>query len=135
MGDGNRGERDSRHHSMNGPSMNTEQTTVTTGDETLDCWALVEIFGHTKVAGRVTTKKVGVNVMIQVDVPKGATELSHSQLFSPAAIFSINPTSEGWCRRWAAEAAKYNQSPLPYIPAEPKAVAYGDEPHDEDSPV
>jgi hypothetical protein len=98
--------------------MKTDQTTISTGDENLDCWALVEIFGHTKVAGRVTTRKVGVNVMIQVDVPKGATELSHSQMFSPAAVFSINPTTEAWCRSWAAEAAKYNQSPLPYIPNE-----------------
>lgn len=113
--------------------MNTESKTVPTGEENLDCWALVEIFGHTKVAGRVTTRKVGVNVMIQVDVPKGDTELSHTQMFSPAAIFSINPTTEEWCRRWAAEAAKYNQSPLPYIPEAPRALPEVDDgDYDED---
>lgn len=98
------------------------QTVVDATSESLDCWALVEIFGHTKVAGRCTSRKVGVNVMIQVDVPKGDTELSHSQLFSPAAIFSINPTTEEWCRKWAKAALSYNHSPLPYIPEEPKKI-------------
>src|SRR5205807_925876 len=69
---------------------------------------LVEIMGHTKVAGRVTTRKVGVNVMFQVDVPKGdEKEFSHSRLFSPAAVFSIIPTTEEWCRRWAKAAKDY----------------------------
>jgi hypothetical protein len=95
-----------------------QATIVTAGEESMDFWALVEIFGHTKVAGRVTTRKVGVNVMIQVDVPKGKTDFSHSQLFSPAAIFSINPTTETWCRRFAKQASEYGHSPLPYIPEE-----------------
>lgn len=110
--------------------MNTDQSTIAAGEENIDCWALVEIFGHTKVAGRVTTRKVGVNVMIQVDVPKGETEMSHSQLFGPAAIFSINPTSEIWCRKWAKQAAGYGHSPLPYIPEEVKEIE--DEPDDEE---
>jgi len=113
--------------------MNTEaQTLADPGAENIDCWALVEIFGHTKVAGRVTTRKVGVNVMIQVDVPKDESEFSHSQLFGPAAIFSINPTTETWCRRWAKAALNYNHSPLPYIPAEPKQVEDGAGEVDED---
>lgn len=97
-------------------------TTINSAEENLDCWALVEIFGHTKVAGRVTSRKVGVNVMIQVDVPRGDTEFSYSQLFSPQAIFSINPTTEEWCRRWAKAAAQYDRAPLPYIPEAPKAI-------------
>jgi len=106
--------------------MNIEaQTLADPGAENIDCWALVEIFGHTKVAGRVTTRKVGVNVMIQVDVPKDEAEFSHSQLFSPAAIFSINPTTEQWCRRWAKAAAAYDRNPLPYIPAEPRKIQAG----------
>jgi len=105
--------------------MNVEaQTLADPGAENIDCWAVVEIFGHTKVAGRVTTRKVGVNVMIQVDVPKNEAEFSHSQLFGPAAIFSINPTTETWCRRWAKAIA---HPPLPYIPAEPKEIEAGDD--------
>jgi len=95
-----------------------EATSIPAGEDNLDCWALVEIFGHTKVAGRVSARKVGVNVMVQVDVPRVGGGISHSQLFGPAAIFSINPTTEDWCRRWAAAAAHYNRSPLPYIPEE-----------------
>lgn len=106
--------------------MTEQPTLVDHNSENLDCFALVEVFGHTKVAGRVTTRKVGVNVMFQVDVPKGdKDEFSHSQLFSPAAVFSINPTTEEWCRRWAKAAKDYNHSPLPYIPEAPKQVAAG----------
>ena len=102
--------------------MNDEQLIDRTA-EALDLWALVEIFGHTKIAGRLTERKVGVNVMLQVDVPKGTeSEFSHSRLFGPAAIFSINPTTEEWCRKWTAAQAEYARTPLPYIPGEPAAL-------------
>ncbi|HEU4344076.1 MAG TPA: hypothetical protein VFU31_21180 [Candidatus Binatia bacterium] len=99
-----------------------EQQLIDQTTEALDLWAMVEIFGHTKVAGRLTERKIGVNVMLQVDVPKGDKEFSHSRLFGPAAIFSINPTTEAWCRKWTASQAQYERSPLPYVPEAPKQL-------------
>lgn len=116
--------------------METDKATIDPSSENLDCWALLEIFGHTKVAGRVSTRKVGVNVMIQVDVPNDGDGLSHSQLFGPSAIFSITPTSESWCRRWAKAAKAYERPVLPYIPAEPTAprqIKGGDDDNPEES--
>lgn len=87
-----------------------------TAQEDLDAWAYVELFGHSKIAGRVTTRKLGTEIMFQIDVPKGETEFSHSHLYSPKAIFSINPTTEAWCRKWAKAAQNYGREVLPYIP-------------------
>lgn len=92
--------------------------------ELLESWALIEIFGHDKIAGLVTTRKFGTQVMFQVDVPKtGGTGFAYSRLLSPGAIFAIQPTSEEWCRKWTAQAEEYGmKSPLPYIP-EPRQIS------------
>jgi hypothetical protein len=84
--------------------------------ERLEMWAFIEIYGHKRLAGKVTQRNLGTEVMFQVDVPKGETEFSHSQLYSPKAIFSMTPTNEAWCRKWAAKAEEYDVAPLPFIP-------------------
>jgi len=89
---------------------------VDAGQEEINSWALLELFGHSKVAGLVTSRKLGTEVMFQVDVPKGETEFSHSELYSPKAIFAIKPTSEDWCRRWAQYARETIRDVLPYVP-------------------
>ncbi len=93
-----------------------ENQIINSTDEDIQTWAFIEIFGHQKVAGRLTTRKLGTQCMFQVDVPKGETEFSHSELYGPASIFSIKPTTEAWCRKWAKAATAYDHSPLPYIP-------------------
>jgi hypothetical protein len=96
----------------------TAAQTIANPQEDINTWAYIELFGHSKIAGRVTTRKLGTEVMFQVDVPKGleGAEFSHSQLFSPKAIFSINPTTEEWCRKFANAAKQYGKEVLPYIP-------------------
>jgi hypothetical protein len=106
--------------------MNPNDPQTLDSAEELNAWALLELFGHTKIAGRVTTRKLGTEVMFQVDVPKGDTEFSHSRLFNPKAVFSVNPTTEQWCRKWAAYAAECGYSVLPYIPEPTKAIAAPD---------
>lgn len=98
---------------------NPEALTADAKAEHLESWALVEIFGHDKLAGLVTTRKFGTETMFQVDVPKpGGEGFAYSRLLNPKAVFALQPTNEAWCRRWATEAAKYDRSPLPYIPEE-----------------
>lgn len=100
--------------------------------EHLESWALVEIFGHDKLAGLVTTRKFGTEMMFQIDVPKPDGEgFAYSRLLSPKAVFAIQPTNEDWCRRWAKAASEYDRSPLPYIP-EPAKLAPAEEPGDDD---
>jgi hypothetical protein len=93
--------------------------TIAADEETVDCWAYVEVFGHNQLAGRLTTRKFGTQIMFQIDIPKGDTELSHSELFSPNSIFSIKPTTEAWCRKYSAFKMKHGDFEiLPYIPQE-----------------
>lgn len=89
-------------------------------DDSLDTWAYVEVFGHTRLAGRVTIRKFGTSVMFQVDVPKGDVEISHSELFNPSAIFSIKPTTEDWCRKFVK--TQRIENILPYIPEDRQLV-------------
>lgn len=58
---------------------------------------------------------LGTEAMIQVDVPKGANEISHSRLFNPKAIFSLTPTSESWCRAFATRSTITSSPLLPYV--------------------
>lgn len=94
--------------------MSNEHIFIDKSQEVIETWAFVEIMGHNKVAGRVSERKVGVAVMLQVDVPNADEGFSHSQLFSPQAVFSILPTTEEWCRKFSK--ARVDYSPLPYIP-------------------
>ncbi len=95
-----------------------EPLTADASAEVLESWALVEIFGHEKIAGLVTSRKFGTEIMFQVDVPKADGGFAYSRLLSPKAVFAIQPTNETWCRRWAAAADRYHRSVLPYIPEE-----------------
>jgi hypothetical protein len=95
--------------------------------ESIEGWAFVEIFGHDKLAGRISTKKLGTAIMIQVDVPKSDTEFSHSELFNPSSIFSIKPTTEEWCRKFTEFQLKQCRIVIPYIPEKKNLI----EPHEE----
>jgi len=91
---------------------------IDAGAEEINSWALLELFGHSKVAGRLTSRKLGTEIMFQVDVPRGEKEFSHTELYSPKAVFAIKPTTEDWCRRWATYASsEMMRDILPYVPA------------------
>jgi hypothetical protein len=87
--------------------------------ETLsEVWAYVEIMGHSRTAGRMSERKFGVAVMLQVDVPNADGGFSHSELYSPGSIFSIKPTTEAWCRSFIKAGNLHAYEILPYVPKE-----------------
>ena len=57
-------------------------------------WALLELFGHQRIAGRVTNATIGGGSFVRVDVPdkNGATRFT--RYFNPSAVYSISPCSE-----------------------------------------
>ena len=93
----------------------------------LDCWAIVELFGHQKIAGHVTTQLFGVAMMLRVDVPEfthkhsdwdrfGDESVHHlrgepqrvevvvnspayTRYFGAGAIYAINPSTEELVRK------------------------------------
>jgi hypothetical protein len=60
----------------------------------LDCHALVELFGHQRIAGRVSETTIAGGAFVRVDVPAVGEDKAHTRLYSPQAIYSINPVSE-----------------------------------------
>lgn len=102
-----------------------------------DCWAIIELFGHNKIAGRLTTQTVGVAALFRVDVPEllvpEVRESGHEYLegkyrnvervlpehkrggytrfFGVGAIYAINPVTEE-----TARAAVIGIEPLPVRP-------------------
>lgn len=56
--------------------------------------AIVELFGHTKMAGVVTEQTVGSSTFIRVDVPETESSQGFTRLLNPSAIYAINPVTE-----------------------------------------
>lgn len=64
-------------------------------EERFEQWAVVELFGHQKIAGRVSNAQIGGATFIRVDVPQisdGAK--GFTRFYSPSAVYGINPVAE-----------------------------------------
>lgn len=62
--------------------------------EKFDQWALVELFGHQKIVGKVTEATLASGAFLRVDVPAYNGQAAFTRYFGPGAIYSINPVSE-----------------------------------------
>ena len=69
--------------------MNTQQQ-----ESTFEAWAIVELFGHQKIAGLVTEAVIGGCSLIRVDVPECGDQPAYTRYFGQGAIYSITPVSE-----------------------------------------
>lgn len=76
------------------PESTTESNTAS------GMWAVVEIFGHKKLAGKITAPDGSdwAGGMLRIDV-HGEDGESTTQFYGEKAIFSITPTTEAICRR------------------------------------
>ena len=59
-----------------------------------DSWALVELFGHQRIVGKVTEATIAGGAFIRVDVPAWKGDKAFTRFYGPAAIYSLNPVSE-----------------------------------------
>lgn len=57
-------------------------------------WALVELFGHQRIAGKVTESEIGGCKFLRVDVPAIGTQQPITKYYGPAAIYGITPVTE-----------------------------------------
>lgn len=60
----------------------------------LDCFALVEVYGYNKIAGHVTAQTVAGHGFIRVDVPSVNGSEAFTRFYGPQSIYSITPVSE-----------------------------------------
>ncbi len=59
-----------------------------------DTWALVELFGHQKIVGRVTEATIGGCALLRVDVPANGSEPAYTKFYGSGAIYAMTPVSE-----------------------------------------
>lgn len=62
--------------------------------EKFETWAIVELFGHNKIAGKVSEQTIGGSSMVRVDVPDTEASPAFTRLLNVSAIYAINPVTE-----------------------------------------
>lgn len=74
---------------------------------TFEQWAIVELFGHARIAGKLTEQTIGGCAFVRVDVPEiideGQTLPAFTKLFGQGAIYAINFVDEATARIAARE--------------------------------
>ena len=61
-------------------------------EQKFEAWAIVDLFGHTRVAGLVTEQTVGGCSFVRVDIPEG--DSYRTELYGQGAIYAIRFVSE-----------------------------------------
>lgn len=71
--------------------MNTATTNPVSQKQPFETWALVELFGHQRIVGRVTDQALGGASFIRVDVPNPDGSTRFTRMYGASAIYSISP--------------------------------------------
>lgn len=105
---------------------------------TFDVFAIVELFGHSRIAGRVCEQVIAGQGFLRVDVPilpeggRYAAQPGFTRLYGPGAIYSITPVSEEIAIQ-AAQSIRVTQvnvfMTVPLLEAGPE---WGEEDEDDD---
>lgn len=102
--------------------------------EQFKTWALVELFGHTRVAGEVSEQTIAGGAMVRIDVPETDSSPAFSRIVNVNAIYAINPMSEEMVRSIAGQ---LNVKPIQswdireYVEKNKKALMEPRNPNDE----
>jgi len=90
----------------------------------LCAWALVELFGHQRIVGKLTEEAFGNAVMFRVDVPDLLADgkiarPGFTRYFGVGSIYGITPVSEELVRKLLPE--------IDGLPARPLSISSYDE--------
>jgi hypothetical protein len=101
--------------------------------ETFDQWAIVELMGHVRLAGRLTEESHFGSALGRIDIPKdhdlaAGEDAFITQFFGGASVYRITPVSEEAARQVArmARPAPIYRLALTAAPPRP-SYEYGDD--------
>ena len=63
-------------------------------EEKIEMCAIVELFGHQRVAGKVTEAEIGGCSFIRIDIPAVDGSQALTKFYGNGAIYSMTPVSE-----------------------------------------
>jgi hypothetical protein len=83
-----------------------KEATVTTTDtpaaEAFAAWVVLDLFGRQKAAGRASEQKIAGKDFLRLDVPAVDGRQARTLLYSPDAVYAIEPVDEETARVVAA---------------------------------
>ncbi len=104
---------------------------TTERDRPQDLWAIVEVMGHSRYAGRVS-EYTGLGVpLVRVEVPETEEEPAFEKLLGAASIFRVTPCTEDVARR-AAESLRVRPLSMVALPSREPALPHYIEPEDDE---
>lgn len=62
--------------------------------EKFELFAIVELFGHQRLAGKVSEQTVGSSTFVRIDVPETTVQPKFTRIVNPSAVYAINPVTE-----------------------------------------
>lgn len=69
--------------------------------EKFETWGLLELFGHTRIAGRISSVQIAGTGFIQIDIPAISENLEQSRIYGTSAVYGITPMTEEMTRKYA----------------------------------
>lgn len=66
-----------------------------------ESWAIVELFGHNQLAGKVTEQVISGQSFIRIDVPATKKTPAFTKYHLPTAIYGLTPVNEDYATRMA----------------------------------
>jgi len=98
-----------------------------------ESWAIVELMGHSVIAGYVTEQSIAGSAMLRVDVPKVDNHEPFTKFFGGSAIYGITPTTEELAKS-AAKRLAVRPVSLWVVPQDRQMkIEYEDEPEPDDT--
>lgn len=89
--------------------------------DTFEGWAVVELMGHRRLAGKVSEQEIAGAAFLRLDVP---AEQPVTQFYSASAVYCITPTTEEIARGLAA---RIRPAPVHRYELEPPSVSNDDD--------
>ncbi len=95
-------------------------------------WAILELMGHRRLAGKVTEATLAGGAFIRIDIPMKDGKTS-TQFYSPASIYAITPTTEEIARQvsLSSQPEPVNRWEFPQLTNAKEPVFDGDQFEDE----
>lgn len=78
-------------------------------NERFEEWALIELFGHQRISGRISEQQLGGETFVRVDVPATKGLPGYTKLYGKGAIYGITITDE---KTATMAAAYYAPAPM-----------------------